>query len=65
MKKLKDLTDVEKINVPELMKLKGGVLELEQVDRGCDSHACNHNACTGSSCVGNTCKNEACVSSMD
>ncbi len=63
MKKLKDLTDIEKINVSELMKLKGGI--LQEMDRGCDSHACKTNACTGSSCVSNTCKSEACVSAMD
>jgi hypothetical protein len=63
MKKLKDLTNVDKINVSELMALKGGLVKPNP--QGCGTHACNHDACTGASCLGNTCDNEACVTHMD
>ncbi|BDX38720.1 hypothetical protein CYCD_20750 [Tenuifilaceae bacterium CYCD] len=54
MKKLKDLMDVEKINVPELMKLKGGVAELEKEEAGCFTHAC-------ASSIESVCTNMACI----
>lgn len=38
MKKLKDFTNVEKINVSELMALKGGATVRN--DQGCDTNAC-------------------------
>lgn len=65
MKKLKDLTSAKEISISELMTLKGGMMEEEDLEAGCDNTACTKGACINHSCANTTCNSNACNTLMD
>lgn len=61
MKKLTDLTSIEKLSVKELFSIKGGVmLPPGCQQQACTSHACDTKACTQWACYVLTCDSYAC-----
>ena len=59
MKTLKNLFNSEKLNVEELMMIRGAA---EVAKPGCDSEKCITNGCSGKSCNQNACTSKACSS---
>jgi len=76
MKSLKNFVNTEKLNIEELMKIKGAERLAQGCSKvscstiscsgnACNSNACTSNACTSSSCSSKTCGSAACQSGMD
>jgi hypothetical protein len=59
MKTLKNLFNTEKLNVEELMLIKGAVADA---NASCDTIKCVSNGCSGTSCKQNACSSNACSS---
>ena len=62
MKSLKDVLKNEKLDVEELMTIKGGVIDKPGLSKGCDDLACVSVACATGACSGVSCKNNTCTS---
>ena len=60
MKTLKNLVKTEKLNIEELMMIKGAA--EPKVAAGCGSYSCQSGACNTSSCGSKTCDSYACKS---
>jgi len=58
MKSLKNFVNTEKLNVEELMKIKGA----ERMAQGCNTVSCDKLSCTSSSCESGACSSRACNS---